>query len=147
MYSVLILWAPESTENRRIVEAIARAFDESKITPLVKKVAESSIADINAADIVVFGTQKTGNGDVPSEYSELLRVFKGITLAGRTAAFFSMGPEKCTTKLRKSLKDTEIAQIDDDPLFTDQRDGVPPDMVEWVRRLVTAHQELSYARA
>lgn len=144
MYSVLILWAPESTENKKIVETIARAFDESKITPLVKKAAETSIVDINAADIVVFGAQKSGNGDVPAEYTELVRVFRGVTLAGRTAGFFSMGPEKCSVKLRKALRDTEIAQLDDDPLFADQRDGVPPDVAEWVRKLVTAHQELKY---
>jgi flavodoxin len=149
MHRVLLLWAPDTAENRRVIDAVDEAFSAAKLASLVKKAAEATVADITASEIVVFGTQKTGTAELPAEYSEYLRVFKGITLAGRTAGFFSVGPEKATARLRKALKDTEIAQIEEDPLFRDQKAGSTeenlPDttaqIAAWVRKLVGFHQE------
>ena len=147
MYNVLILWAPDTAENRKLVDAVARALEQAKVALLVKVAAEATIADVNAADIIVFGVQKAGGLDVPPEFSEFLRIFKGVALAGRTAGFFSMGAEKATTRLRKVLKDTEISQSDEDPLFADQKPGTPASVLEWSRRLIAAHQEMQNARA
>jgi flavodoxin len=147
MYNVLILWAPDTAENRKLVEAVSRALEQPKVSLLVKGAAEATIADVNAADVIVFGAQKTGAAEVPAEYSEFLRIFKGITLAGRTAGFFSMGTEKATTRLRKALKDTEILQSEEDPLFADQKPGSPASFTEWSQRLLSVHQEMQNARA
>jgi flavodoxin len=147
MYNVLILWAPDTAENRKLVEAVSRALEQPKVSLLVKGAAEATIADVNAADIIVFGAQKTGAAEVPAEYAEFLRIFKGITLAGRTAGFFSMGTEKATTRLRKALKDTEILQSEEDPLFADQKSGSSSSVTEWTQKLLSAHQEMQNARA
>ena len=144
MYSVLILWAPDSTENRRIVDAISRVFDELKTTTVVKPASEATIADVTGTEIVLCGGEKPGSADLPPEDSEWIRVFKGVTLAGRTAGFFSMGSERATARLRKALKDTEIAQRDDDPLFVDSRQA---DMADWARKLVSAHREMKNGRS
>jgi flavodoxin len=140
MYNVLIVWAPDTAENRKLVETVARSLDQAKVSLLVKGAAEATIADVSAADIVVFGAQKTSTNDVPAEFSEFLRIFKGITLAGRTAGFFSMGSEKATARLRKALKDTEILQSDDDPVLADQKQGTPMSLVEWSQKLIAVHQ-------
>ena len=147
MYNVLILWAPDTAENRKLVDSVARALEMSKVTLLVKGAAEATIADVNAADIVIFGAQKTNTTDAPAEFSEFLRIFKGITLAGRTAGFFSMGAEKATARLRKALKDTEISQSEEDPLFVDQKPGTPASVLEWSQKLIAVHQEMQNARA
>ena len=52
-----------------------------------------------------------------------------------------------TARLRKALKDTEISQFEDDPLFTDQKAGKYPEITEWVKKLIGSHQELQNARA
>jgi flavodoxin len=147
MYKVLVLWAPDTAENRKLVDAVGRALEQAKATIVIKSASEATIADVNASDIVVFGAQKPSSADVPSEFSEFLRIFKGVTLAGRTAGFFSMGTEKATSRLRKALKDTEITQSDDDPLFSDQKQGAAPSAIEWSERLVVTHQEMQHARA
>jgi hypothetical protein len=102
---------------------------------------------VTVADILVFGVQKTAPNEVPAEFSEFLRIFKGITLAGRTAGLFSMGPEKATSRMRKALKDTEINVSDEDPLFNDQKPGTSLSLTEWAEKLIGAHQELQHARA
>jgi flavodoxin len=147
MYNVLILWAPETAENRQLVEAVAGALEQLKVALLGTGAAEARIADVNAADIIVFGTQKAGGSDVPPEFADFVRIFKGITLAGRTAGFFSMGAEKATARLRKILKDSEISQFEEDPLFADQKPGTPASVLDWSQRLVAAHQEMRNARA
>ncbi len=147
MYNVLILWAPDTAENRRLVDAVARAFEQPEVSLLVKAAAEATIMDVNASDIVVFGAQKTGTADFPVEFSEFLRIFRGITLAGKTAGFFSMGAEKATTRLRKALKDTEILQSEEDPLFADQKPGSSTSVLEWSQKLIAAHREMQNARA
>jgi flavodoxin len=146
MHSVLILWAPDTADNRKVVDSISSALEDAKVTFLARKATEATIADLTAAEIIVFGTQKTSNGDLPPDYSECVRVFKGMTLAGRTAAFFSIGTERASARLRKALKDTEITQIEEDPVFSDQKSGKSPEMSEWVRKLVGFHQELQHAR-
>jgi len=147
MYNVLVLWAPDTAENRKLVEEVARALEQAKVTLKVKAAQEATIAEVNAADILVFGAQKTASTDVPAEFSELLRIFKGISLAGRTAGFFSMGTEKATGRLRKALKDTEVAQSEEDPLFNDQKQGSSPAMTEWSEKLIGTHQEMHHVRA
>ena len=72
---------------------------------------------------------------------------RGRILAGRTAGFFSMGADKATVRLRKALRETEIQQVDDDPLFADQKPGAQPTVTEWAQRLVGAHQEMQHARS
>ncbi len=147
MYNVLVLWAPDTAENRKLVEEIARALEQTKVTLKVKTAQQAIIAEVNAADIVVFGVQKNPSTDVPPEFSELLRIFKGISLAGRTAGFFSMGTEKATGRLRKALKDTEITQSEEDPLFNDQKQGSSLAMTEWSEKLIGTHRGLHHARA
>jgi len=147
MYSVLILWAPDTAENRKVVDLVTKAFDEAKVESRTKKVTEATIADINAAQIVVFGSQKANGSELPADYAECLRVFRGVTLAGRTAGFFSIGTEKATGKLRKALKDTEVSQMEDDPVFADQKPNLASDITAWAGKLLSAHQEMRHVRA
>lgn len=147
MYNVVVLWAPDSADNRRIVEMVARALEQTKVALRLKSASEATIADLTAADIVVFGLQKVPVGDAPAEYADLLRIFRGITLAGRTAGFFSMGADRASVRLRKALKETEIHQLEDDPLFNEQKPGGQPSVTEWAQKLVGAHQEMQHARS
>ena len=147
MHSVLILWAPDTAESRRVVEAVTGAFDAAMLTSLSKKVTDATIADFTASEIVVLGAQKTGPFDLPPDYAECVRVFKGITLAGRTAGLFSVGSEKTTGRLRKALKDTEILTSEEEPLFSDPRTGGAAEIAGWVKKLIAFHQESKNSHA
>ncbi len=146
MYNVLILWAPDSAETRKVVDAMRGAFNEGRFRTTVKKADESSIVDIAAADMVIFGLQKSGAAEVPPEYSELMRIFKGVTLAGRTVGVFSVGTEKASAKIRKSLKDTEAAIFEEDPLFSNEKSEKASDVGEWAKKLAGFFQEVRSSR-
>ena len=146
MYNVLILWAPDSAETRKVAESVRAAFNEGKYKTKLKKADESSIVDVAAADVVIFGLQKSGAAEVPSEYSELMRIFKGVNLAGRAAGVFSVGTEKASTKVKKSLKDTEIALFEEDPLFPSEKPEKTQGISDWARKLAGFFQEVRSAR-
>ena len=146
MYNVLILWAPDSAEIRKVAEVVRASFNEGKYKTTLKKADESSIVDVAATDVVIFGLQKSGAAEVPPEYSELMRVFKGVTLAGRAAGVFSVGTEKASAKIKKSLKDTEVALFEEDPLFPNERPEKTQDISDWARKLAGFFQEVRRAR-
>jgi len=58
-----------------------------------------------------------------------------------------MGTEKATGRLRRALKETEITLSEEDPLFTDQKQGSSPVVTEWTEKLIGIHQEMHHARA
>ncbi len=146
MYNVLILWGPDSAETRKVVEAVRGALNEGRFKTTAKKATESSIVDIAAADMVIFGLRKAGASEVPPEFSDLMRIFKGVTLAGRAAGIFSVGTEKASSRIRKSLKDTEVALFDDDPLFSDEKPEKLSEVSEWARKLAGFFQEVRSSR-
>jgi len=146
MYNVLILWAPDSAETRKVAEHVGAAFNEGRFKTTLKKADESSIFDLTAADMVIFGLQKSGAADLPPEYSELMRVFKGVTLAGRAAGVFSVGAVKVSEKIKKSLKDTEVALFEEDPLFSNEKTDKTADVSEWTKKLAGFFQEVRSSR-
>jgi flavodoxin len=147
MYKVLILWAPDSAENQAVVSALTRALESENTHAVAAKAAVATIADINGSDLVVFGAGRTGAEDIPADYAELLRIFKGITLAGRTAGLFSFGSEKATARLRRALKDTEIAQIEEEPVFNGQVQDESALVAQWARKLLGFAQGVRNARS
>jgi flavodoxin len=146
MYNVLILWAPDSAETRKAAESVRAAFNEGRFKTILKKADESSIVDVAAADVVIFGLQKSGSAEVPPEFSDLLRVFKGVTLAGRAAGVFSVGSEKASAKMKKSLKDTEVSLFEEDPLFSNDKPDKASEVSDWARKLAGFFQEVRSAR-
>ena len=146
MYNVLILWAPDSAETRKVAESVGAAFNEGRFKTTLKKADESSIVDIAAADMVIFGLQKSAASELPPEFSELVRAFKGVTLAGRAAGVYSVGGEKASAKIKKSLKDTEVALFEEDPLFSNDKTDRASDVSEWARKLAGFFQEVRSSR-
>ena len=64
-----------------------------------------TVSEVLASRLYVFGAHTP---DSPS-YAELHRLFQGINLAGRKAAFFGPPGSKGVTALKASLKDTDIS--------------------------------------
>jgi len=135
MRNALIVWAPDNAGTRRAAEAVRAAFDEAGLKVRARKASEASIVDIAAAELVVFATGKEPSAEVPPDYAELLRVFKGVTLAGRTAALFSVGSESATARLREALKDAEIHQVEEDPVFRETAGSHASEIADWARGL------------
>jgi flavodoxin len=141
MIKVSILFAPDSAENRNAAEEISSALDAARFSVTIKKAAESVISDITGADVILFGLQKTDSSDVPAEFREYARIFKGINLAGRTAAFFTFGQEKAASAMRKSLKSSDISLAEPELTLTDISASRQSEIKDWVRQVLSLHQE------
>ncbi len=139
MYNLFISYAPDSPENRKSVEEVQAAFDSAQFKAVVKKAAESSIIDLAAADIVLFGAEKTGASDMHTDFTEIARVTKGANLSGKTAGFFSFGAEKASSKLRKALHNSDISLFEDEPA-AGEKGPKPADLKEWAGKLAAFHR-------
>jgi hypothetical protein len=113
MQQVFVTYAPETADARRIAAEVKAAFDGPDAVVAVKPASQSSILDIEPADLVLFGVGRT-DADIPPEYAELVRVFQGCNLAGRAAAFFPLGTPRASAGLRRALKPTEISVLDEE---------------------------------
>jgi hypothetical protein len=114
MQQVFVTYAPDTADARRIAEEVKAAFEGPEAVVVVKPASQSSILDIEPADLVLFGVGRT-DADIPADYAELVRVFAGCNLAGRAAAFFPLGAARASTALRRALKPTEISTLDEEP--------------------------------
>lgn len=146
MHNVFITYAPDTPDAKKIVDQVRAAFDATAFTVSAKSAAQSLVPDLANADIIVFGLQKTGGGDMPAELTELARSLKGANLAGRAAAFFSFGLEKATARLRKVLRDTDVSLSEEDPVFGDQRTARQADLAEWARKVESFFADVRRAR-
>jgi hypothetical protein len=114
MRQVFVTYAPETADARRTADEVKAAFEGLESAVAVKPASQSSILDIEPADLVLFGVGRT-DADIPPEYAELVRVLAGCNLAGKAAAFFPLGAPRASAALRRSLKPTEISILEEEP--------------------------------
>jgi hypothetical protein len=93
----------------------------------LKLASEVSIQEVLAADCYLFGVGKADS----QAWTELRRLFKGINLAGRQAAFFT-GDIRESASLRKAFKDADLSVSDPDLLIKKGADATA-----WVRGALT----------
>lgn len=146
MHNLLIAYAPDSPENRRMAEEIAASMDAGVFTASLKPAREATIVDVALADVILFGTQKTGASELPSDFEELLRVFKGANLAGKAGCLFSFGTEKPSARLRKAVRETDMALLEEEPVFGDRGASRSAEVKELAGKLAAFFQELVNAR-
>ncbi len=119
MQQVFVTYAPDTADARRIAEEVKAAFEGPEAVVVVKPASQSSILDIEPADLVLFGVGRT-DADIPADYAALVRVFAGCNLAGKAAAFFPLGAARASAALRRALKPTEISTLDEEPGMGDK---------------------------
>jgi hypothetical protein len=127
MMKVLVTYAPDTADARRLADEVKAAFEGPETTVAVKPAGQSSILDLEPAELLLFGVGRTDT-DVPVDYAELVRVFAGCNLAGRAAAFFAIGPVRASAALRRALKPTEISVLDEEPAGIA---GGRPELRDW----------------
>ncbi len=146
MHNLLIAYSPDSPENKKLVEEIAASMDAGMFTAAVKPAREATIVDLACADLMVFGVQRVGASELPADFDELLRVGKGANLAGKSACLFSFGTEKPSPRLRKALRETDIALLEEEPAFGDRGASRSAEVKEFARKAAAFFQDLVHAR-
>lgn len=100
---VLVLFEDGSAELERVALIIAESLRAQGREVRCGAASAVSIPDILASGLFVLGAEKPSS---PS-YAELARVFKGVNLAGRKAAFFGSSGA-ATAWLRSICADTDL---------------------------------------
>ena len=109
MKKVIIIYSPENTEIKDSSNRLAERFDKDLYSVTVKNASGTEIPEIAASDIILFGSMDSEKEIQTKDYKELARALRGISLAGRKAALFSISSEETIDYLRDMIKDTELA--------------------------------------
>ena len=100
----LILYEDGKLDIEREARTIADRLEEQGRDAIVKNASGVEISEILAADLYLFGAELASS----ASFSELARVFKGVNLAGRKAAFFGASGA-AVAWLRSLCSDTELS--------------------------------------
>ncbi len=112
MVHTLVIYAPEKSRSAEAAQRIGALLKKRKYSVVIKEAASTSMPDLAAADIILFGSS-VGNSRpartfLHPDYGELARSLKGVNLAGRVVGLFSE-EDRVFAALEKALGDTGVA--------------------------------------
>jgi hypothetical protein len=125
----LVLFEDGKPDIERLARAIAERLEEQGCEVSVASAASVGISELLAAKLYLLGA----DSPVSPAYAEVARVFKGMNLAGRKAAFF--GSSGATVAwLRGICADTEVSAAHSD--FVGRSDQ--PALVTWLKTVLAS---------
>lgn len=128
MMKTLIVYEDGKPDLEKSAKLIASGLSESDFEIRLRAASTVSIPDILASKLYFFGAEIPHS---PS-YAEIARIFSGINLAGRSAAYFGPSAEAINS-LRKMASETDLAATGKD--LVDANPG--PDAISaWLRDLI-----------
>jgi hypothetical protein len=126
--TALILFEDGRPDNEHLARSIAERLDPERFQHTVSPASKVKIPELLAAGLFFFGAETVNS----AAYGEVARLFKGMNLAGRKAAFF--GASGATIAWLKGLcADTDIAAAHADMV------GLRPEpstLAVWLRGIV-----------
>lgn len=102
--TALIVYEEGGPESERVARLIAERLESGGRTVLLRASSATAIPDILSARLYLLGAETAE----AASYGEIARVFKGINLAGRKAAFFGSSGA-AVARLRAMCADTEVS--------------------------------------
>ena len=147
MFNVAIIYAPEDEDIHEFAQQIHSEFKKSDFKATLKKANKASIPDIAAADIVVFGSKEQKKYPIHNDFSQLIRSFSGVNLAGRAAAFFILENSDTLAEFKKVLNDSDI-QFFNPPLYIkkEKQKANAKAISQWVKKIYKSYKELMRGR-
>ncbi len=101
----LIVYEDGAADLEGAARSMFREAEKAGMPVRMSSASAVKTAEVLLADFFVFGAKDSDVG----AYSELKRMFRGLNLAGRKAAFFHAKGSRGVDALKSSLKDTEIS--------------------------------------
>ena len=106
---ILILYAPEKPAMKKHAESLRKAFDRRVFRVFARSAAVSHLPDIAAVKAVILGCREENDAPVHADFTEFVRAFAGVNLAGRCAAFFGEKGSQTADRFAASLEDSDIS--------------------------------------
>jgi hypothetical protein len=124
----LVLFEDGKPEIERLAQAIVERLDPERHEVRLRSASSVAIPEVLAAGLYFFGAETPDS----VAYGEIARLFKGINLAGRKAAFFGASGA-AVAWLRGLCTDTDVAAAHADLVG---RRPDPAALAAWLRGIV-----------
>jgi hypothetical protein len=100
----LVVYEDEKPELELVARGIAERLDLEKYSIVVRSASSATVSEILAAGLLFFGADSVD----AASYREIARVLKGMSLAGKRAAFFGSAGS-AVAWLRGLCADTDVS--------------------------------------
>jgi flavorubredoxin len=124
----LILFEDGKPEIERMARAIAERLEDQGRDVATKSASSVEISEILAAKLYLLGADSPAS----AAYAELERVFKGMNLAGRRAAFYGSSGS-AVAWLRGLCVDTDVSIAHSDFIGRPE----PPALAAWLKGVLS----------
>ena len=115
---------------KKCAELLRKAFDRKAFTATAQSASSSHLSDVAAARAVILGSATEEDTPVHADFTELVRAFSGVNLAGRCAAFFAEKASETAGAFAAALSDSDISMFGE-PLVLDEKGFDGPQLKRW----------------
>jgi hypothetical protein len=146
MYRGVIIYAPAGQTMERLVRRLAGCFGAERFDMATTTADQAAIPDLTRSDIFLLASLSSEGQPIHSDFSEILRALRGITLAGRVGAAFSVDSGDAIRLFRDALKDCELDLRDENFLNVSRGDLETVDLGGWVETLTRQLEDQPHDR-
>jgi len=143
MFNVAIIYAPQKSELKELVEIIKDSFDSKNFKVISKSASKAGIPDIAAAEILILAANSSGSSPIHSDFSEILRALNGINLAGRLAGFCAVNTSDTLEAFKEVLNDSEAVIGPELLLSAKGEKERKAEIKSWVEELSGKYKEMT----
>jgi hypothetical protein len=108
MYRAAIIYAPPGPPLAELAQRLAARLEGRNYKVVMKEAARSHMPDLAAADLVLLGALPAGRKAIHSDFAEMVRALRGISLAGRVAGTFTLDSASTLRSFETALADCEL---------------------------------------
>lgn len=141
MYHCVIIFAPEEKALKGVLKNVQSQFSENLFTFSLLSAAEALISDIALAECVIFASKQDAKQAIHSDFSELIRAFKGANLSGKLSAFITEKNSTTCAAFKNALKDTNISYFDDPLYIEDGVETTSTSLIKWIKKIESTFKE------
>lgn len=91
MANVLIIFGSTSGNTQLVAEKVASVLEDNKQKVVVKRVEQASIEDLNAPDLLIFGSSTYGHGLLQDHFIPFEMELRKHDLKGKPCAVIGLG--------------------------------------------------------
>jgi flavodoxin len=146
MYRAAIIYAPGEARMLDIVGRLEDCLQRQSFEVICKEAGQAHMPDLTAADLFLLGSLPEAKGAIHADFSEMVRAFEGITLAGRVAGCFSVDSEATLKAFGEVLKDSELSLGNNNYLNIPDAESGRADLQGWIAALVEQLKDIKGGR-
>lgn len=136
---VIVVYSPETGDIKSLAEKIGHEYKEAGCIVTIKPAVKVTIPEINAAQLLVFGSEEEGASFPDGGFKEIVRTFTGINLVQKNGVLFSYSKQTAIDGLKAMVKDTGLKLHVSDFIYSmNGKTAKDKKLEKWIKQTCTS---------